>query len=333
MPGLGASELAIQPLSAESSSFAEKEVQPSAPAASTAVPVNGSASAASVAVAEAVQVEAPASKARVAAAVEPVPSTAIAPAMPAVTAPPAHWAGTQEIRTLPLRVPLNAPVLPFDGAAQDWTVSERYRMIRTRILHHPRQPRVMVVSSPGSGDGKSVTAVNVAGALSLKASAKVLLMDADFRRPTIYKQTGLPNDPGLAAVLEKQCSLEQALVHTLQFPNLYVLPAGEGNLNPAELLDSAEWHRFCATIREMFAYVIIDSPPIAAVADYELIQARCDGVILVARPDHTNRAACFRSLELIPPDKMIGVVVNCVEDWFLAKALRQETYYYTEYKR
>jgi capsular exopolysaccharide synthesis family protein len=237
------------------------------------------------------------------------------------------------VLTLPLRVPSSAPVLPYDGAARDWTVSERYRIIRTKILQHPRQPRVMVVSSPGPGDGKTITAVNLAGALSLKANAKVLLMDADFRRPSVHKQTGLPNEPGLAAVLEKHCALEDALVHTLQFPNLYVLPAGEWNLNPAELLDSMEWQRFMTRIRELFAYVMIDSPPIAAVADYDLIQARCDGVILVMRPDHTKRSACFRALQMIPNDKMIGVVVNCVEDWFVSRLIRQDPYYQVEYKR
>jgi capsular exopolysaccharide synthesis family protein len=301
-PELAASGLTIEPLSAESVSIGQ-----TAPAA---LPVSSRA------------LDPPTDA--------PIREEQAVPGKAAQTAPVTTIDEAAEIRVLPLRVPLSAPVFPYDGAAQDSTVSERYRIIRTKILHHPRQPRVMVVSSPGAGDGKTVTAVNLAGALSLKANAKVLLMDADFRRPTIHKQTGLPNDPGLAGVLEKQCSIRQALIHTLQFPNLYVLPAGEWSLNPAELLDSAEWHYFLTRIREMFAYVVIDSPPMTAVADYDLIQARSDGVILVTRPDHTKRAACFRALEMIPGEKMLGVVVNCVEDWFLGRALRQDNYYYYE---
>lgn len=255
-----------------------------------------------------------------------------APAQAAVNLEPASAPlGRTWVRTLPLRVPGSAPVLPYDGKARDKRVSERYRIIRTKLLQHPLRPRMIVVSSPGPGDGKSVTAVNLAGALSLKATADVLLMDADFRRATIHEQTGLPNEPGLAGVLEQGCALEEALIHTEQFPHLYVLPAGKGSANPAELLGSPQWHQLCAQLRAMFEYIIVDSPPIAAVADYDLIQASCDGVILVARPDHTKRTACLKALQAIPKTKLIGVVVNCVEDWFLTRALEYDAYYAQRY--
>jgi capsular exopolysaccharide synthesis family protein len=233
------------------------------------------------------------------------------------------------IRTLPLRIPGAAPVLPFDG--DHWEANEQYRILRTRLIHHSKQPRMIVVSSAGSGDGKSITTVNLAGALSLKTESKVLLVDADFRRSTIHTQLGLPKEPGLAEVLRGACILEEALVQTEQLPNLYVLPSGESKGNPAELLDSSPWPALCTRLRQMFRYVILDSPPIAAVADYDLIQAVCDGVILILRPDHTNRKQFQAALELIPKDKLIGAVLNCVPNWFLGRY--SSPYYYGDYRR
>jgi len=231
------------------------------------------------------------------------------------------------VRTLALRIPGEVPVLPFDG--DYWEANEQYRIVRTRLIHHAKQPRVIVVSSAGSGDGKTITAVNLAGALSLKTESNVLLVDGDFRRSSIHSLLGLPKDPGVADVLRGACSLEEALVHTEQLPNLYVLAAGESKGNPAELLDSSQWPALCTRLRQMFRYVILDSPPIAGVADYDLIQAVCDGVVVVLRPDHTNRQQFKAALGLIPADKLIGAVLNCVPDWFLRRY--GSPYYYGDY--
>jgi capsular exopolysaccharide synthesis family protein len=187
---------------------------------------------------------------------------------------------------------------------------------------------VIVISSPASGDGKSVTAINTAGALSLKSEAAVLLLDADLRKPVMHKQLGLPQSPGLADVLAGACALEDALVHTKEFPNLYAMPSGTTSGNPVELLDSQQWRAVCTRLRGMFRYVIIDSPPVAAVADYALIQDVCDGVILVVRPDWTNRDLCRQSLDLVPKAKFLGVLLNCVPDWPLAGRGGADYYYY-----
>jgi Mrp family chromosome partitioning ATPase len=70
-------------------------------------------------------------------------------------------------------------------------------------------------------------------------------------------------------------------------------------------------------LKKQFRYIIVDSPPIAAVADYDLLQSVCDGVVVVVRPDHTSRTACKRALESVPKDKLLGVLLNCVTPWFL----------------
>jgi capsular exopolysaccharide synthesis family protein len=235
-----------------------------------------------------------------------------------------------EIRALSLGLPAHSPLLPFgDG---QWCPSEQYRILRTKISQHPKQPHLIVVSSPTPGDGKSVSAINTAGALSLKSEGQVLLVDADFRKSAVHVQLGIPESPGLAEVLNGSCTLEEAVVSIREFPNLLVMSAGARPDNPAELLDSPTWRGLCIRLRSLFRYVVLDSPPVGAVADYDLIQAVCDGVILVLRPDHTNRQLCLKSLENIPKAKLLGVLLNCVPDWSPARRSGADYYYYASGK-
>ena len=261
----------------------------------------------------------PPSEQRPPVAVEAAPQAAPA-AAPPLTA----------IRALSLRLPAPSPLLPFEKGQQ--RPSEQYKILRTKIGQHPRQPHLIVVSSPAPGDGKSVSAINVAGALSMKSEGQVLLLDADLRKSAIHVQLGLPESPGLTDVLKGSCTLEEAMVHIPEFPNLFVMCAGAPAGNPVELLDSPQWPALCARLRALFRYVVVDSPPAGAVADYDLIQAVCDGVILVVRPDHTNRRLCQKSLESIPKAKFLGVLLNCVPDWSPSKSTGADYYYYSSDK-
>ena len=229
------------------------------------------------------------------------------------------------IRTETIHVADHSPILPFDGI--DSRAAEQYRIIRTKILHHPAQPRMLMVSSPTPGDGKTITAINVAGALALQEGINVLVADADFRRSSLAKAMGLHVSPGLGEVLRGTATLEQVLIRTDQIPNLYVLPSGEASPNPAELLASERWRTLVDVCRKQFGFTVFDAPPVAAVADYDLLQVACDGVVLVVRQDHTNRRLCQRALDIVPKAKQLGVVLNCVEDWFLWKT--QSYYYYS----
>ena len=243
----------------------------------------------------------------------------------AAGSPPVEGPHLSQFRTLSLHVPAPSPLLPFEKS--QWRPSEQYRSLRTKLSQHPKQPHLIVISSPASGDGKSVTAINTAGALALQSEGQVLLLDADLRRSAVHDQLGLPESPGLSEVLTGACPVEEALVRTQEFPNLYVMTAGERPANPVELLDSARWRMLCAKLREMFRYVILDSPPVGAVADYELIQAVCDGVILVLRPDFTDRRLCKSALDFVPKGKFLGAVLNCVPDWSPGKYAGASYYY------
>jgi protein-tyrosine kinase len=226
-------------------------------------------------------------------------------------------------RTLPARLSGKSPLLPFDDT--DFAAAEQYRIIRTKLIQHPRRPQFLVITSTGPGDGKSVTAVNLAGALSLKLEARVLLADMDLRRSALHTRLGLPASPGLGEVLNGT-PLGQAVVRIEQLPNLYFISAGELAANPSELLDSDRWAALCKRLRADFRYIVADSPPIGSVADYDLLQASCDGVVLVARPDHTLRQAFLRALTLIPKEKLTGVVMNCISDWFLTRRSHYNSY-------
>jgi capsular exopolysaccharide synthesis family protein len=235
---------------------------------------------------------------------------------------PAPAGSPSVARRLAIAIPASAPLLPFQNPRT--LAAEQYRIARTKIVHHPRKPRVIVVSSPSPADGKSVTAINLAGALALKGEANVLLIDADFRRPMVHDLLNVPKMPGLSEVISGECSFDEAVVQTEQYPNLSILANGEPKVNPSELLESTRWRALRDLVRSRYEYVIMDSPPVAAVADFDLLQMAADGIILVVRPEHTKRASCLKVLDTASKEKLLGVVLNGVESWFLGK---HDSYY------
>jgi capsular exopolysaccharide synthesis family protein len=166
------------------------------------------------------------------------------------------------------------------------------------------------------GEGKTVTSVNLAGVLALNRDEQVLLIDADLRRSSMRSYFNVDHAPGLAEVLAGTCPLEKVLLQVAAQPNFYLLPPGEPAKNPAELFDSRNWPAAAAQLREQFGRVVIDCPPVESVADYDLITAECDRIILVVRPDHTRRQALANALKRTS-EKLLGVVMNDAEDWFL----------------
>jgi capsular exopolysaccharide synthesis family protein len=244
----------------------------------------------------------------------------------------------------PSAVHLEAPSLPEKGqriasypkvGVPAWTLDsqpsragEQYRIIRTKVSKHPKQPRIVLISSPASGDGKTVSAMNLAAIFALKNEGKVLLVEADMRRSALCKLIAIEGTPGLSDVIGGYCSFSSALVCIENAPNLYILPAGTPETNPAELLDSENWRALHRRLQEEFEFVIVDAPPVAAVADYELLEAACDGVILIVRPDHTPRKLLDKTIEAVRKDKLIGVVLNDVPEWFLWKHQHYSQYYY-----
>jgi capsular exopolysaccharide synthesis family protein len=229
-------------------------------------------------------------------------------------------------RTISTRLNSSAPIFPFDEA--HWRASEQYRIIRTKLVQHPLQPRLMVVSSAAPGDGKTITAANMAAVMALKNESTVLLVDGDLRRASLAPVLGVASSPGLSDVLAGVHTLPEVIVRLEPFPNLYFLPAGKDRSSPSELLDSPGWKAAAEQLRRDFKYVFVDAPPIGMVADYDLLQAVCDAVIVVVRPEHTNRTQFFQALRTVPAEKLAGIVVNCAQESFLWKSHGYYYYYY-----
>ncbi|QDS87225.1 Tyrosine-protein kinase ptk [Rosistilla ulvae] len=195
------------------------------------------------------------------------------------------------------------------------TEAEVLRMARTGLFVHTGRSldKVMLVTSPMPGDGKSTMIVNLAAAIA-KAGKSVLLVDADLRRPTLHKLLGVEASMGLAEYLRGDGDLESATVQT-EVAGLDFISHGHHPSDPAELLESFGMERLIAEARQEYDYVFIDTPPLLAVADPLIIAAQVDSALLVVRVQKNGRRPVERSRELLVSSKVnvAGIIVNGAE--------------------
>jgi capsular exopolysaccharide synthesis family protein len=196
-------------------------------------------------------------------------------------------------------------------------IAESYRNIRTSILFSSidRAPQVILFTSPLSGDGKSTTAYNLAIAFGVQ-NKRVLLLDADMRRPTIDQKTNCNGKKGLSDLLANDLPLEEVIQQHLGLPSLYVLTSGTIPPMPAELLGSERFARLMERLREQFDYVLIDAPPALLVTDPLLLAFSADGIVLVVRAGVTTRPVVKRLQTALqkPNVKVLGYVLNGLRD-------------------
>ena len=214
------------------------------------------------------------------------------------------------------------PVGPT-GAVDDHLVSlvapasleaEQYRALRHVVEQKRRTDNmsVIAISSPGGGDGKTTTAINLAGALAQAPDARVLLVEADLRRPSISSLLGLgdPDAPGLVqAILDPGLSLAH-IVQPLSMFNLSVVVAGQTPPSPYEVLKSPRLGELLDEARRDYDYVILDTAPLVPVQDYRVIARLVDGMVLVVAAHRTPRPMLAAAFEILDPARMIGVVFN-----------------------
>ena len=193
-------------------------------------------------------------------------------------------------------------------------MSEAYRGIRTALYFSTRgeQHKVIQVTSPNPGDGKSTMSANLAVSVA-QTGKRVLLVDADFRRPRVHKLFGLDNKIGINSVITGEVELPDA-IHATEVNDLYILPCGPKPNNPCELLTSRKFDELLSILREQYDFVIIDTPPILAVTDPSAVAARVDGVLLTIRISKRTRSEALRATEILSAigANMIGVIVNGV---------------------
>ena len=196
-------------------------------------------------------------------------------------------------------------------------IAEQYRILRTNFQSLRAKPgaKVIVVTSAVHGEGKSVTAINLALSLARQEKLKVVLVDADMRRGSVPKWLGLGAcEEGLSTVLSRSGELDGTLVQ-LQQPALTILPAGPHPDHPAELLESVAMKRALAILKAQFDFVVIDAPPILPVADAGILAAQADGVLLVVQAGKTQRRTVLQAHEHVKmmKAKLLGCILTHME--------------------
>ena len=206
--------------------------------------------------------------------------------------------------------------------------AEAYRSLRSNLEYSSfsGENRVIVVTSSIPGEGKSTTSGNLALSLAQNGNT-VLLVDCDMRKPSLHKKFKISNDSGMAEILiKKKQFVEVAKKYN---DKLIIVTAGKIPPNPAEMLSSTYMESFINKIKESFDYVILDTPPLQAVTDAQILATKADGVILVVKAGYVKSDVVSASVDLIKKvnGRIIGTVLNCVD-----KKRSGGNYYYYDYK-
>ena len=217
-------------------------------------------------------------------------------------------------------MPLLSETVPHD-------FGEAFRSLRTSLVFTAGagESRVIAVTSSQPLEGKTTTACNLATALALGGS-RVLLIDADMRRPGLHQIMGVENTVGLSHLLAGQSRVREAVQRTAE-PNLFVMTAGRTPPNPSELLASERMKSFIANLGQgPFEWIVLDTPPVLAVTDAVILAGAVSAVVFVVGSEMTRRVHAERALSTLRAGKprSIGVVLNRVD-------FDRNKYYYSRY--
>jgi capsular exopolysaccharide synthesis family protein len=192
---------------------------------------------------------------------------------------------------------------------------EQFRSLRTRILQAGErlQMRAFVVTSAGVGEGKTLTALNLAWLLAQAEGVRALIVDSDLRQPCATDYLGIETHVGLSEVLGGQLTAEEAIVR-LEPAGLHLLPGGRQRDDVAELLSGPSYARLLTDLRRMFDYIIIDAPPMGIFTDASVLMTRADAALLVVRAGKTRYSVVDKLLEQIPRERLLGVVLNRADE-------------------
>ncbi len=211
-------------------------------------------------------------------------------------------------------------------------VVEAYKALRTNIMFsvpaEEARARKVLFTSANPGDGKSTVSVNTAITFA-QADMKVVLVDADLRKPTTHKYFGLSSKKGLSNILSGQSSLEEVIMAIPGVENMYLIPSGMLPPNPSELLSGKYMEKLMAQLESMFDVVVIDTPPVTVVADALALCGYVDGVMVVASNNKTSYPEmqdAVKRLEFADA-KILGVVFNRAKIQGFRKNRKYSNYY------
>jgi capsular exopolysaccharide synthesis family protein len=208
------------------------------------------------------------------------------------------------------RVPLIVNEKLVSGSAMTSIATEQYRRVAA-VLHQVQQDRgikTVLVASATAGEGKSLTAANLALTLSESLHRSVLLVDADLRRPTLHRIFQLANGPGLTEGLSAEHDMKLPITATS--PRLSVLPAGRPDPDPMGMLASPRMRRVIEEASAKFDWVIIDTPPVALLPDANLLAQFVDAVVFVISAGTTPFYMIERAVKALDRNRIVGVVLN-----------------------
>jgi capsular exopolysaccharide synthesis family protein len=193
-------------------------------------------------------------------------------------------------------------------------MAEAYRALGTSILLASPNLKMLLITSSLPNEGKTISAANTAVILAQQGK-RVLLVDADLRKPGLHRCFGIPNQTGLSDILLGGAGGETAISQYGAVPNLRILTAGPAQPMPAEMLGSVTMRQLMISWRETYDYIVIDTPPVLAVTDAVRLSSHADSVLLILRCGHTTRQALARSCDVLNQSSVpvLGIVVNSVD--------------------
>jgi capsular exopolysaccharide synthesis family protein len=230
-----------------------------------------------------------------------------------------------DVQTIDLSPELTARLVSV--SEQDGPAAEAFRFLGVR-LRHMRKDRVLkklLITSSIPQEGKSLVSSNLACTLSLRSPQRTLLLEGDFRRPSLTQLFGLAGKPGVCEWLREERDLAECM-YQIPNPCVWILPAGSSSGNYLELLQSGRISRLLAETSEAFDWIIIDSPPVLPLADTSIWSRLADGILLVTRQGKTEKRQLMRGLDVIEKQKLIGAVLNS------SSGSAHGDYYYTQRK-
>lgn len=197
-------------------------------------------------------------------------------------------------------------------SSPDSSISEQYRTIRTNIQFSSidHKYRTLIITSPGYREGKSTTVANLAISM-VQQGEKVLVVDADLRKPTLHTMFDIENASGLANVLTGETAFEEAIKRT-EIERLEILTSGPPPFNPADLLSSSTLDEWIGRAQELYTVILFDSPPVLELTDARILANKCEGTILVVSNGKTKAEEIVEAKRLLELSraKCVGVILN-----------------------
>jgi capsular exopolysaccharide synthesis family protein len=197
-------------------------------------------------------------------------------------------------------------------------VTESYKLLRTQVLQRIREGNrnTLMVTGPTSGEGKSLTAINLAVSIARGVDKTVLLVDADLQRPTVHRYFGWTTERGLADYFSKGTPVADLLVRPEAFPRLVIMPGGQTGSESTRFVTSPRMQNLINELKTLYqgGYVIFDLPPLLSHADALALAPLVDGIVLVAEMGRTSREAVQQCLKMLAGLPVLGFVLNKTDE-------------------